>query len=71
MNSDLCQFGSDRMHGREPGQGGRLVRASQHHGVSGVRGVQLQLSGGEDKKSYRFNLSVFVQTGSKSFIHIP
>lgn len=42
--TDLCQCGCDRVNGWEPGQGRRLVWASQHHRVSRVRGVELQLS---------------------------
>lgn len=49
--TDLWQSGGDRVHGGEPAQGRGLVGAAQHHGVPGVRGVQLQLSGGGDKKS--------------------
>lgn len=54
--TDLCQRGSDRMHGGEPGEGRWLVWAAQHHSVPGVGGVQLQLSEGGDKET--FNLSV-------------
>lgn len=49
--SDLSQRRRDRVHGGEPGQGRWLIGAAQHHGVPGVRGVQLQLSEGGDKKN--------------------
>lgn len=51
QKSDLSQRRRDRVHGSEPGQGRWLIRAAQHHGVPGVRGVQLQLSEGGDKKN--------------------